>query len=76
MSPRGVPHAPRAPRGHAETAQRGVFSWRSENGQLPAGRLPVFLRSAGLPPVDARAQATDGMSDLRNALPVAASRKG
>ena len=31
------------PRGHAETAQRGVSSWRSETGPLPSGRLPCFL---------------------------------
>ena len=60
-----VPHAPRAPRGHAETAQRGVSSWRSEIGPPPSGRLPAFLLSAGLAPVDASRNATRGVSQLR-----------
>lgn len=44
-----VPHAPRGPRGHAETGQRGVSSWRSGIG-APAGRAtaPYSLQGAGL----------------------------
>ena len=38
-----VPHAPRGPRWHAETAQRGVSSGRSEIGAtVRAATAPIF----------------------------------
>ena len=62
----------REARGHADSAQRGVSSWRSEtvsNAKVGGGSIPSLMRRSA--PVDAARHATRCVSHLRKLKPYA-----
>jgi hypothetical protein len=70
MSPRAC-RTLREARGHADSAQRGVPSWRSESVQRRGRPLPRFAPLRRSAPVDAVRHATQRVSHLRKSKPYA-----